>query len=97
MGKFKCGNSDVVKLTLELIDNAEKLGPNVFNPFSKSDIKAVKQALKEYNVDCGICVNMGNNDYKCHQAADQKLFRAMPFMKKIYILGEIMIGITLTL
>ena len=51
-------------------------------PISTSEIKLIEDALTEYNNDCKICVNQGANDYKCHQAAEKKLIRAMPFMRK---------------
>ena len=80
--KNKCQNSDIVKLVNEILSSAKKSVFNNLTPISKSEIGKIQKALDNYNVDCEICINEGSNDYKCHAAAERKLIRAMPFMRK---------------
>ena len=81
MSKFKCQNSDVVKLAETLLAMANQSYISNFIPIFKNDIDNVKKALEQYNRDCTLCVNQGNS-YRCHQVAETKLMRSMPFLNK---------------
>jgi hypothetical protein len=81
MSKFKCQNSDVVKIAEKLLDMAKQSDITNFIPISKNDISNVKKSLEQYNRDCVVCTNQGNS-YRCHQAAETKLMRSMPFLNK---------------
>ena len=82
MAKFKCSNSDIVDLVVQLIKNAEDLGAKSFNPISDSELSNIKQSLKTYKKNCNLCAGKGNNDASCHKAAELELMRSMPFINK---------------
>ena len=82
MPSYDCQNSELVKIAKDILKSARESSFSNITPISTSEIKLIEDALTEYNNDCKICVNQGANDYKCHQAAEKKLIRAMPFMRK---------------
>ena len=77
-----CQNSDFVKIANDILESAKNSDFTNITPISASEITIIENALAEYSEDCKICINQGSNDYKCHQAAEIKLIRAMPFMRK---------------
>ena len=81
MSEFKCDNSGVVKIAQKLLDMAKESHITDMIPISKKDINNIKSALNQYNIDCSLCANNGNN-YRCHKIAEQKLMRSMPFLQK---------------
>ena len=82
MPSYDCQNSELVNIAKNILKSARESSFSNITPISTSEIKLIEDALAEYNIDCKICVNQGANDYKCHQAAEKKLIRAMPFMRK---------------
>jgi hypothetical protein len=77
-----CDNADVVNIVKEILKHAKNPEVSSIVPISKTEIKNIEIALNVYLKDCTICKTKGYNDYKCHNAAQQKLMRAMPFMRK---------------
>jgi hypothetical protein len=77
-----CDNADVVNIVKNILKHAKNPEVSSIVPISKTEIRNIERALNIYLKDCTICKTKGYNDYKCHNAAQQKLMRAMPFMRK---------------
>lgn len=77
-----CNNSQTLKLVKNILKSARENSSVTATPISKSEIKNIERAIDEYYQDCKICKSRANNDYKCFNLAEEKLIRAMPFMRK---------------
>ena len=77
MAKYKCDNSDVIKLMRKAIEVVEPLAGD---PQKKRELYMLKKGLKTYLEDCSIC-KRGNNDFTCLKAAATKLQRQLPFIR----------------
>lgn len=77
-----CDNADIVNIVKNILKHAKNPKISSIVPISKNEIRNIERALDVYLEDCTICKTRGYNDYKCHGAAQQKLMRAMPFMRK---------------
>lgn len=77
-----CNNSQTLKLVKKILKSAKENSSTNITPISKSEIKNIENAIDEYYQDCKICESRAKSDYKCFNLADEKLVRAMPFMRK---------------
>jgi hypothetical protein len=78
---YNCQNSPYVKIARDLLKLAKQGGVTTYSPLTNKDIEEINQALINYSKDCNIC-QKGGNYYDCFKEAEQKLIRAMPFMRK---------------
>ena len=79
MPKYNCDNSPIINLVQKGLKHLEYQIHD--DPSKKKSFLHLRRAFNTYKKDCAKCKGQANNDARCLDAALNKLYRQLPFVK----------------